>query len=108
MRSPNCAPWMKQWHDFLGVGISTGEIGAFVTVAAVACLSKIFEERLSSMLTSKDVLEMEGLERRQVVRQVAVFAAPARTLADLLSKCLAHLIRGRIGSAAQPSGAALR
>lgn len=68
---------------------------------------EVAEFGLSTMLTGHDVFEMKWLERREPVREVAVFAAPSSTLANLLTQGgVAHLTRARTASGARLSGVA--
>jgi hypothetical protein len=86
MRRPDGATrWNKGVISWL-FGVYATEIRPFVSVAAVTCPGEIAEFGLSSMLTRHDVFEMKGLERREPVRKVAVFAAPSGTLANLLTQ----------------------
>ncbi len=100
---------MKQQNDLLGVRIDASEVRAFVTVTAMTGPGEVLEDGLAAMLAGDDVLEVEWLKRRRPIRQVAVLAAPARALANLLTNRLAHLLsRARPASAARPSGARWR
>ena len=89
----------------MAVRVYATEIRSLVSVAAVTCPGEIAEFGLSSMLTCHDVFEMKGLERREPVWEVAVFAAPSGTLANLLTQGgVAHLTRARTASGAPLSG----
>jgi hypothetical protein len=106
MRRPYVSPWMKQKCDLASGGIDSGEVGSLVAIASMACPPEILEVCLTAMLSGDDVLEVEGFERRQPVRQVTVFTAPSRALANLLTQRLGHLIRARIAAGARPLAAA--
>jgi hypothetical protein len=85
--------------------VDATEIRPFVSVAAVTCPGEIAEFGLSAMLTGHDVFEMKGLERREPVREVTVFAAPTSALSSLLTQGgVAHLTRARTASGAPLSG----
>ena len=59
--------------------VDATEIRSFVSVAAVTGPGKIAEFGLSTVLTGHDVFEVKGLERREPIREAAVFAAPTST-----------------------------
>ena len=103
MRRPDGAARMEQRSDLLAAWVDATEIRPFVSVAAVTGPGEIAELGLSTMLTGDDVFEMKGLERREPVREVAVFAALAGAFANLLAPGFVHLTRALPASDARPS-----
>lgn len=108
MSGPDGAAGMKQRDDLLRDGIDSGEVWAFVRVAAMTRPGKIVEHRLAPVLTGDNVLKVKGFKRWQRIREAAILTTPAGTLTDLLAQCVAHLIRARPAFGARPSGAASR
>lgn len=96
---------MEQGSDFARAGVDPGEIGPLMAVAPMACPREIVEGSLAPMLAGDDMFEMEGLEGRESIGEVAVLAPPACTLTDLLAQRVAHLTRARPAFGARLSGA---
>lgn len=95
---------MEQRSEFARAGIDPGEIGSLVAVTSMARPREVVEVRLTTMLAGDDMLQMERLERRQPIWEVAVFAAPSSALTNLLAQRFGHLIRARTAAGARPLG----
>ena len=90
---------MEQRHNLTALRINSGDVGAFVLVAAEATPRKVFEDRLAAVLLSNNVID---LKRRGIefARHLAVLATITRPFADLPQQLAVHGRRVLVGRAA--------
>ena len=89
MIRPSIPPGMEQRNDALGLGINSGDVRSFVSVAGETGEREIVERRSTTVLYGYDMIHFKGgvFER---LRHLAVFAARGGSFPDLASQQWPH------------------
>ena len=80
---PRRPPRMKQFSNYICLGIEPGKICSFVKIAVNTGKGEIFDIVTAAVNLRNDVFNVERGKRRIVLMQMTIFASVFSTLANL-------------------------
>jgi hypothetical protein len=86
---PEVAPRVEEWNHISVSRVNTGEVGAFVEVAAEATESKVVRAISAAVFPGGDVVDGKSLPMSSLGK-MAVFAALLGTVTDELAQGVVH------------------
>ena len=81
---------IEKRHDFVGVGVNAGEVGAFMAITVRTRQGEIRCIVDAAMLTGANMLDVKPKERRCRLRQSTILAAVLRPTPDEITQRRVH------------------